>query len=129
MDDVKRARIRRCENCWEFWRNCRAFDWPRCAGGETLPNGEPAIVLGNEYMSGPDENCPQGFWKGLAPMAEPESRVNLAERADRFITMNNPMLRRLDAVSQADALVEMAKLGLSLELAKEVAERLGLTLE
>ena len=82
---------------------------------------------------GPDvqvvpENCPKGRWKELAPMSLPEPRETLTRQMERFVTRNDPMLRRLDAVEQKDALVEMVEVGFPVELAEAVAEKLGFVL-
>jgi len=72
--------------------------------------GRRDIELSDEFMEGPEENCPGGFWKGLTPvdMEEwaAESRRKRVEGAARFL---KPIITALisdlpDAAERVDRL-------------------------
>jgi len=57
------ARIRRCAAC-EHRRNAHAsvWRWPRCIALDK------ELVLDNDFMAGPVDNCPLGLWRDLEPV-------------------------------------------------------------
>ena len=130
MAGKKMARIRKCHRCphrrtahAEVWR------WPHCVYGE----GD--IELADQYMEGPEENCPAGFWTELEPVdLEAESQQN-QQRLRQHVRKSFGLLleKGLRRMSEANAtlfLVEIVEAGdIPDWLAEELATQRGLKLD
>jgi len=96
MDGTKLARIRRCSRCAHRFSKHADFAGPHgyakfCGFGGT---GERyRIELHDDYMEGPDSNCPAGYWADLEPIdLEVEAEKERLVKARRQVTRLGPIL-------------------------------------
>lgn len=114
MDGVKQARILRCKRCkrvvWygenfggpvdNMRRHCNAFDEPQ--------------ELHNEFMEGPDSNCPLGHWMNLEPVGPVDSdewkQWHREMRKEKERRRLKPAVRRsLNAIHNSDRLENIGR--------------------
>ncbi len=81
MTGIKQARIRACHGCeYRYTRHAKYMDWPHCDGWPAAGD----LELDNEFMEGPDDNCPRGKWAHLAPVdMKGEAAAALARAIER----------------------------------------------
>lgn len=100
MTGDKMARIRECSKCENrSTRHSSIDDWPRCRANN---NG----YLDDDYMEGPDANCPLGLWAGLDPIdleaeAAEQKAAAIAKETDamkRFVDILSPDEKTGDAI-------------------------------
>ena len=74
MTGIKMTRIRKCLRCEHRSTRHSSIDkWPRCKANSNA-------YLDNDFMEGPDGNCPIGVWDGLPPVdLDAESEANRAK--------------------------------------------------
>lgn len=132
---MKAARVNKCGNPKDpcpWWRNSKAWVWPRCQAGPTDAEGTPLLEINDEFTGDAESVCPKGLWEGLLPYTPvhyipPEQ---LAEKIAAYIVKLDPLLNLATTKEQLkEALVEMVSLGFHLGVALEIAKIKGIDLD
>lgn len=104
MDGKKKARINRCTKCEHCVMRSSRFAGPHgfakfctAEAGKGSPNRWQE--LHDDFMEGPDDNCPMGYWTGLAPKGPVDPakyQQSLEEkRKERIREQSVPQVQRI----------------------------------